>query len=266
VRGVVPVAAVVACAVVACAAVAALPATAAAQEAEPSIPPEHQAQADRAQEMVDRLEAGDKSGGALSAARVLREECLATGNHRSAEFLAGRIVASFPDQLRDEHRFVDILLVRGKRERAERELRQHLVERPTDCAAYAALSDLLLEVGRPADAMAVHALHLKEHADESGPLRARASIALWEMRDVPLARTCVADLRRAADVPGVRGSVSAWLRARADEVEAGATKREKDGAILRASSSRLDRVLWSTALAGAIAIALGGWLTRPRAS
>jgi len=240
------------------------PAAAAAQEAAPAIPKEHKAQADRAQEMVDRLEAGDKTASSLAAARALREECLASGNHRSAKFLAGSIVGSFPDQLADHRRYIEILLVRGDVEPALEDLRALVKERPTDCAAYAMLSDLLVEQGLPDRAMDVHAAHLREHAWEAGPLYARAAIALWELRDTATARAEAESLRQAAVQPRVRRETSDWLRANAAVIEEGAARMEKDRGILGAASRRLDRFLWGTLAGAALALAAAGWFTRRR--
>lgn len=243
----------------------ALAPAAAAQEAAPAIPQEHRAQAGRAQDMVDRLEAGDKTASSLAAARALREECLASGNHRSAKFLAGSIVASFPEQLADHHRYVEILLVRGAVEPAIEALRALVKERPTDCATYAMLSELLVEQGLPARAMDVHAAHLREHAGEAGPLYARAAIALWELRDTTAARAEAEALRRAALEPRVGRETAEWLRSNAAVIEEGAARMEKDRGILGAASRRLDRFLWGTLVGVALALGAAGWFTRRRA-
>ncbi len=237
----------------------------AAQEAPPAAPAAHREQADRAQAMVDRLEGGERTAASLAAARALREELLAAGNHRSADFLAGRIVALFPEQVRDHHRYVEILLVRGYRDRAERALADLLRDRPSDCTTYGILSDLLLESGRPVPAMEVHAGHLREHPGEAGPLNARAWIALNDLRDAAAAREAAKEMLRAADRPGGRPDVAEWLRRNAAGIEEGAARQEKDAAVLGAAARRLDRVLWGTFLGFAVALAAAGWFTRRRA-
>lgn len=240
------------------------PPAAAAQEVQPGIPAEHRAQAARAQEMVDRIEAGDHTGTALRDARALLEECLAAGNYRSAAFLSGRMYSQFPTQGTDRRFYAEILLARGERGHGEATLRDHLDGSKQDCEAYRLLVALLVDEGRFADAMEVLETHLKNHRDEAEPLYARASVAVFDMRDPVAARAEVARMRRAADGPDVRPGVAQWLKANAALVEEQASALEKGRTILRAASQRLDRVLWGTLLGFALALGAAGWCTRRR--
>ena len=238
---------------------------AAAQEAGRPLPPGHAEQAGRAQDVVDRIEEGDKTASALAAARALLEECLAAGNLRTGRFLAGRIAALFPDQLRDQHRYAEVLLASGRVAEAEESLRQLLKERPTDCGGHSMLSDLLLETGRNDAAIRVQDAHLKEHAGEAGPLYEKARIALWVAGDAAAARAAAADMRAAADSPKTSRAAADWLRANAAAIDEGAKRRDNDREILASATRRLDRVLWGAFLGMALALGAAGWFTRRKA-
>jgi predicted Zn-dependent protease len=229
-----------------------------------SLDPVHEEQAKRAQDVTDRMESGNRTSGDLAAARALREECLASGNHRSAEFLAGRITANFPTQVRDRHRFVDILLARGKTAQAEQDLRDLLKERPSDCIAYGMLAELLAVQGQFGRAMEIHAAHLNEHAGEAGPLYGRAHIALWSLRDGPLAREAAAAMVRAAKGPSLPKETADFLVANAARILEGAERLERDRVVLRDASARVDGILWRAMAGGVLALCAAAWFTRRR--
>ncbi len=200
----------------------------------------------------------------LAAATALRERCLRSGNHRSAEFVAGPLSLARPESLEDRHRYVDILVVRGKRAEAERELRSLVRDRPSDCTAHSFLADLLLGAGDGAGAREAHAAHLREHAREAGPLRARAAIALLDMRDPALCRESVAEMRAAAADPSTPPATAEWLAENAGILEGEAAAAERDGEALRARASSLDGWLAAAFAAGLLALAGAFRLSRPR--
>jgi tetratricopeptide (TPR) repeat protein len=198
------------------------------------------------------MDAGDTGGEVFRRANALVEECLRDANLRTAEFLAGQVAGHFPAQLDPRHRYVEILLARGKRARAEADLRSLAKERPSDCRAHRMLGDLLAGEGRFAEAMEAHAAHLAEHPGEAGPLHARASLALWDLRDPDLARECAARMREAAARPGTPARTAAWLERNAGDIAARADRAARDGALLDAHARRLDRILWGTLLAAGL--------------
>jgi tetratricopeptide (TPR) repeat protein len=241
------------------------PAAAAAED------PAAAAQAARAEELMDRLYAGHGDPDAaperealLRQARVLVAECLEAGNYRTAEFVAGQIASHHPDLLEAEHRYASILIARGERERAEKDLREHLKARPSDCSGYGLLAGLLETQGRVRDAMDVHEAHLREHANEAGPLHSRAWMALWGLRDVALARGETARMRRAAGEPGVPAATARFLRENADLLDEQAKRMESDRAALGDAEARVDRLLWGGIAGSVLLLAAAGWLTRTR--
>lgn len=204
---------------------------------------------------MDRLYADHGDAALLAEAEALREECIRSGNYRTAEFVAGQIVYHRPQQLRDRHRYAEILLARGDRERAEKDLRELLAERPSDCAAYGLLADVLRSGGRVPEAMEVHGAHLKEHPGDAGALYARASMALWDLRDPSAARAEALRMEKAGSGPGVPGSTRRWLADNASWIAKEADRLERDRAALLAAGDRVDRMLWGGLIAAAAALA-----------
>jgi hypothetical protein len=241
------------------------PAPAAASAEDPAAA----GQAARAEELMDRLYSshGDPgSAGRMEAllrqAEALVAECLESGNYRTAEYVAGQVASHHPDLLQAEHRYVRILIARGAREKAEKDLRRQLKERPSDCTSYGLLAGLLEGEGRTRDAMEVHEAHLREHAGDAGALYARASLALWGLRDPAAARVEAGRMREAADLPGARPSSAEWLRANAGLLEQEAGRMVADRAALGAAEARAGRLLWGTLAAAILALALAWRLTR----
>jgi hypothetical protein len=251
---------------VAVAAAFAIPAAAEAAE-----DPVATAQAARAEDLMDRLYAGHGNPAAaaetealLREAETLVGECLESGNYRTAEFVAGQVALHHPDRLDAERRYARILIARGEKGRAEKDLRTHLKERPSDCTAYGLLAGLLEGDGRYRDAMDVHEAHLREHGGEAGPLYSRASLALWGLRDPAAARLETARMREAADRPGTPPGTADFLRENAAGIEKAAGRLEGDRVVLRAAEAKVDGFLWGTLAAAVLALGLAGWATRRR--
>ncbi len=229
------------------------------------------AQAARAEELMDRLYAGHGNPAAaaetealLRSAEALVAECLQSGNYRTAEFVAGQVAVHHPDRLDAEHRYARILVARGEKEKAERDLRRQLKERPTDCISYGLLAGLLEGQGRYRDAMDVHEAHLHEHAGDVSALYARAALALWGLRDPGEARREASRMRAAAERPGTRPADAVFLRENADGIERDAARLESDRVVLRTAEARVDGLLWGTLAAAVLALGLAGWATRRR--
>ena len=218
-------------------------------------------EAKRAEDLMTRLYADHGNEELLRQAAALREECLASGNYRTAEYVAGQIVNHRPASLAERHRFEQILLSRGKGEKAEEDLRQQIRERPSDCDAYWMLADLLGSTGRPRDAMEIHAAHLREHPGDAGALRARAALALYDLRDPPAFRETIAALRTAGSAPGTSPEVAAWIREQADRFEAEAAAEDRRRQVLRTREGLLDALL-----AGAAALFLAAGFAAFRAT
>jgi hypothetical protein len=212
-------------------------------------------QARRADELMDRLYADHGNEALLREAEGLLAECLASGNHRTAEYVAGQIVYHRPASLADRHRYVRILLAKGERAAAEKDLRALIRERPTDCAAHGMLADLLRVTGRYREAMEVHAAHLREHSGDAAALDARATIAIWDLRDAAAVREGTARMREAAAAPGTPAATAEWLRSRAAYLDEQAARMDKEGATLRAAESRVDGLLAGAVVAAVIALA-----------
>jgi hypothetical protein len=228
-------------------------------------------QAARAEALMDRLQEGRGDPGSagdreavLREARVLVAECLEIGNYRTAEYVAGQIAAHHPDLLEAEHRYAKILVARGERAKAERDLREHLKARPTDCTAYGLLAGLLESEGRAGDVLEVHEAHLREHPGDAGALYERARLTLWTVRDPAAARREIARMREAAGRPGADGGQARFLRENAGILEQEAARMEADRGTLRAAERRLDRLLWAAVAGFALLLAAAGWGTRQR--
>ena len=205
-------------------------------------------QAKRAEALMDGLLAEpSREEPILRQAVALREECLADGNYRTAEFLAGQIADRRRDRLDERHRYQRILLARGKADRAEEDLRGQIRERPSDCAAYGMLADLLVAGGRARDAMEIHAAHLKEHAGEARALEERAYLALYQVRDPDSIREAIAALRAAGHAPGTSPERAAWFEERAGHYEGEATAEDSRRRLLARREGLLDALLAGTA-------------------
>lgn len=228
-------------------------------------------QAARAEDLLDRLYAGhgDPAASAsmealLRQAEALVEECLESGNYRTAEFVAGQVALHHPDRLDAEHRYARILVARGEKTRAERDLRDHLKEYPSDCTGYGLLADLLAGEGRYREAMEVHGAHLREHAGDAGALYARASLALWGLRDPAGARREADRMREAADRPGTPAGTADFLRRNAAWIEKDAGKLEGDRVLLRKAEARVNGLLAGVLAAAFLALGFAAWATRRR--
>lgn len=212
------------------------------------------AQAERAQALMDRLYADHGNAALLREADALVRECLASGNYRTAEFVSGQVVYHRPDRLDDRRLFQRILIAKGDRAQAEKDLRESVAERPSDCGSYAMLADLLRDDGRVRDAVAVHEAHLREHAHEAAPLYAIADLALRDLRDQGLARDATRRMRAAADSPNVPRATADWFRRNADLLDGDVVRLEKDRVALAAAERRVDRLLKFSLLAAAAAL------------
>jgi predicted Zn-dependent protease len=222
-------------------------------------------QAERAEALMDRLYANHGDAALLKEADALVRECLDSGNYRTAEFVAGQVVYHRPNRLEDRHLYQRILIAKGDRAQAEKDLRDSLRERPSDCASYAMLADLLREGGRSRDAVAVHEAHLREHANEAGALYAISDLAIRDLRDHGLARDAARRMRAAAGAAGVPPRTAEWFRRNADLVEADVARLEKDRDALRAAEGRVAGLLRLSLAAAALALAGLAWMTRRRA-
>ncbi|MCK6481858.1 MAG: hypothetical protein L6R43_17445 [Planctomycetes bacterium] len=224
----------------------------------------HAAEAKEADELMTLLYENPGDGAVLAAAAALRERCLRSGNLRSAEFLAGPLAREHPERLDDNRRWVEILVARGKRDRARAALREMVLGRPSDCSAPGMLADLLLEDGDPAAAMEVLAAHLREHPREAAPLYRRAWIALHAAGDRAAARAAVADMRAAAADPATAPAAASWLAENAALLEEEAAAMDRDGEALRSREALLDRGLLAAFAAALLLLAGAFRLARPR--
>jgi predicted Zn-dependent protease len=210
---------------------------------------------------MDRLYADHGNEGIHAEARALVAECLRAGNHGTAEYVQGQLVAHRPDDLAARHLYVRILLASGKRAAAEKDLRELLVERPSDGPAYEMLAALRRASGDPRGAMEVFGARLREHAGQAGALVARASIALWDLRDTAAARGEAAAMEAAAARPGSDPDVAAHLRAQASWVRGECDRMERERGLVQQREG-----LAGLLLAGSLLLAAALGLAAARAT
>ena len=221
-------------------------------------------QARRADLLLSALLRDEGNGDLLRQAIGLREQCLVSGNHRTAELLAGQVVARRPGSLPDRHRYQRILVARGERENARRDLEELLLEVPSDCTGFWMLSDLLASTGDARGAREVHLRHLREHPGDKEAIYAAATIALRDLGDPEAARAGIAALRSEAAAPGAAAERAAWCRENADLLEKEAVDAERQAAALREHARRLDRWLLGAFAAALASLAAAFRATRPR--
>jgi hypothetical protein len=226
--------------------------------------PVHAAQAAAADGIMDRFEAAPRDPAVIRDAEALVDACLEAGNYRTAEFVAGHLVVQSPDRLRERHRYLRILVARGDAEQAERELRLHLRERPSDCAGYGLLAGFLGSSARWREAIAVHEAHLKEHPGDAGALRAAASILVHDLREGAEGRRAVARMRAEAERPGVPPRTASFLAANAEALERALLRREGEARVLAGAHGRAGRVLWGSVAGFALFLGTAFYATRRR--
>ena len=242
---------------------------------EPLANGEYADQERRVDELTTLLHDDPSNADLQRRVRALREECLDSGNYRSAALAAGQIIdadghslgsrAEADRQTRaDRHRYERILLALGDAGKARADLEDRIRAVPSDCTAYRMLAELHRAAGEYREAMGVHAAHLREHAGEAEPLYGRASVALYSLHDPAATRDAIAAMRAAGSVPGVSRENAAWLLERAGLLEEDLSASARDGETLHARERLLDLLL-----AGAAAFLLAAWWgigrwTRPR--
>jgi len=234
-----------------------LPAAAPAQEGAAE-------QARRADALLSELLRDEGNEELLRRAAVLREDCLAAGNYRTAELVAGQLVARRPSSLADHHRYIRILLARGEREHARENLEGLIRDIPSDCTAYRMQAEMHASLGEARKALEVHARHHKEHPGEAGAPYAMASLALRDLRDYDAARAAIAALRTVGKAPAASPETAAFCRENADLLAAEAADAGRQAEVLRVHARRLDRMIAGALAATLGALLAGAWLTRRR--
>ncbi len=212
-----------------------------------------------ADDLVAALDLDPANRVALEGLGKLAEACLEEGELGTGEFAAAKAALRAPESLEARLRHVRLLFARGlppeggrpgDRARAEKELRDLLLERPSATEARRLLVDTLEAAGRPREALEACGEWTRARPKDLEARVRRGDLLLWVLKDPPRVRE-EAGLRRAL-AAGATMEDAGWLRRTADALDAEAGRLEASRETLRAHERRLGWLL-----AGAVAAALG---------
>ena len=193
-----------------------------------------------------RLATGDQAGAQSVLARMTRlaqvdperqveiaRLQLAAGNPSAAAYSLDKALAGRPDDLAAQVLFVDVDLLRGQTEAADRRARALVSAHPGRGVGYRLLGDILFRSGRAADAVAQYRLAFAKEQSSEHALRVFAGLVRtgamqqavaflepWANRhpnDLGAARAMAEGQLKARNYPAARSRLEALLRLRPDD-------------------------------------------------